>query len=60
MVEYTLKIDFIDNGKKFTATSVVEHNRLFGSANLNEMLIEALKDVFNHHPTANDIHWKLI
>lgn len=60
MVEYTLKIDFIDNGKKFTATSVVEHNKLFGSANLNEMLIEALKDVFNHHPTANDIHWKLI
>lgn len=60
MTKYTFKIDFTDNGKKFTATSVVEHNKLFGTANLNEMLIEALKDVFNYHPTANDIHWKLL
>ena len=58
MTKYTFKIDFTDNGKKFTATSVVEHNKWFGTA--NEMLIEALKDVFNYHPTANDIHWKLI
>ena len=57
MTKYTFKIDFTAEGKKFTATSVVEHNKWFGSANLNEMIIEALKDVFNHHPTANDIHW---
>jgi hypothetical protein len=60
MAEYTFKIDFTDNGKKFTATSVVEHNKWFGTANVNEMLIEALKDVFVRHPNANDIHWKLI
>lgn len=60
MVEYTFKIDFTDKGKKFTATSVIEHNKMFGSANLDEMLIEAFKDIFSRHPTANDIHWKLL
>lgn len=60
MVEYTFKIDFTDKGKKFTATAVVEHNKMFGSVNLDEMLIEAFKDIFSRHPTANDIHWKLL
>lgn len=60
ITKYTFKIDFTDNGKEFTATSVVEHNKWFGTANVNEMLIEALKDVFIRHPNANDIHWKLL
>lgn len=60
ITKYTFKIDFTDNGKKFTATSVVEHHKWFGTANVNEMLIEALKDVFSRHPNANDIHWKLL
>lgn len=60
ITKYTFKIDFTDNGKEFTATSEVEHNKWFGTANVNEMLIEALKDVFIRHPNANDIHWKLL
>ena len=60
MAEYTFKIDFTSKGKKYTATSVVEHNKWFGPADLDEMLIEALKDVFVRHPNANDIHWKLL
>lgn len=60
MAEYTFKIDFTDKGKKFTATSVVEHNAWFGKADLNEMLFAALKDVFKNHPTANNIHWELL
>ena len=60
MAEYTFKINFTDKGKKFTATSVVEHNPLFGPADFDEMLITAIKDVFSRHPTANDIHWKLL
>ena len=39
---------------------MVEHNRLFGPANLDEMIVEAIKDIFRRHPTANDIHWKLL
>lgn len=60
MTKYTFKIDFTAEGKKFTSTSVVEHNKWFGPASLNEMIIEALKDVFNLYPTANNIHWKLL
>jgi len=60
MAEYTFKIDFTSKGKKFTATSVVEHNKLLGPASLEEMLIESFKDIFSRHPTANDIHWKLL
>ena len=60
MAEYKFEIAFTDNGKKFTATSVVEHNKLFGPADLNEMLIKALKDIFRSHPTANNIKWKLL
>lgn len=60
MAEYTFKIDFTDKGKKFTATSVVEHNKMFGPADLDEMLLAAIRDVFSRHPTANDIHWKLL
>ena len=60
MTKYTFKIDFTAEGKKYTATSVVEHNKWFGPVNLNEMIIAALKDVFNLYPTANNIHWKLL
>jgi hypothetical protein len=60
MAEYTFKIDFTSKGKKFTATSVIEHNEWFGPADLDEMLIAAIKDVLSRHPTANDIHWKLL
>lgn len=60
MAEYTFKIDFTSNGKKFTATSVVQHNKFFGHVDLDEMIIAALKDIFNRYPTANDIHWKLL
>ena len=60
MAEYTFKIDFTDKGKKYTATSVIEHNRLFGPVDLDEMIVEAIKDIFRRHPTANDIHWKLL
>lgn len=60
MTKYTFKIEFTAEGKKSTATSVVEHNKWFGKSNLNEILIEALKDVFNLYPTANNIHWKLL
>ena len=60
MTKYTFKIEFTAEGKKCTSTSVVEPNKWFGTANLNEMLIEALKDMFNLYPTANNIHWKLL
>ena len=60
MTKYTFKIEFTAEGKKFTSTSVVENNKWFGKSNLNEILIEALKDVFNLYPTANNIHWKLL
>ena len=60
MTKYTFKIEFTAEGKKCTATSVVEHNKWFGKSNLNEILIEALKDVFSLYPTANNIHWKLL
>ena len=60
MAEYTFQIDFTDKDKKFTSKSVVEHNKLFGPADLSEMLIEALKDIFSRHPTANNIKWKLL
>ena len=60
MAEYTFKIDFTSKGKKYTATSVIEHNRLFGPADLDEMIVEAIKDIFRRHPTANDINWKLL
>lgn len=60
MAEYTFQIDFTDKDKKFTSKSVVEHNKLFGPADLNEMLIKVFKDIFRNHPTANDIHWKLL
>ncbi len=60
MAEYTFKIDFTSKGKKFTGTSVVEHNKLFGPADLTEMLIEVFKDIFSRHPTANNIEWKLL
>ena len=60
MAEYTFKIDFTSKGKKYTATSVIEHNRLFCPAYLDEMIVEAIKDIFRRHPTANDINWKLL
>lgn len=58
MAEYTFKITFTDKGKKFTATSVIEHR--MGPADLNEMLIVVFKDIFSKHPTANNIHWELL
>lgn len=58
MKEYTFEITFTDKGKEFKATIVVECR--LGNADITEMVIHAIKDVFSHHPTANNLNWKIL
>ena len=58
MAEYTFEIIFTEKGKKFKATTEIECRP--GDADISEMVLHALADVFSRHPTANNIKWKLL
>lgn len=58
MKEYTVEITFTDKGEEKKATIVVECN--YGKADITELVLHAIKDVFSHNPTANNINWKIL